>query len=92
MGAEVYRGKRWQRITLAVLDRDKWICQLCFLPIARHARPLADGKGSADHVIPVSAGGAWWDLANLRAAHLGCNRNRGAGSTTGQQYPMTEPW
>jgi 5-methylcytosine-specific restriction endonuclease McrA len=61
-------GSHWRRIKARVIRRDHGICHLC-------GRPGAD---TADHVIPVSLGGAVYDLRNLRAAHdQPCNRVRG---------------
>jgi 5-methylcytosine-specific restriction endonuclease McrA len=47
-----------------------WICGQPFTP----ANPP-----TADHVIPVAAGGNSL-LSNLRAAHLSCNARRGVGN------------
>lgn len=47
------------------------ICWLCGKP----------GADSADHVVPYSAGGSD-TKANLRPAHLECNRRRGKRDAT----------
>ena len=56
--------KRWARIRIEVLDRDKWRCVAC----GRR------GRLEVDHVLPMSQGGAVFDLENLqvlcRADHL----------------------
>jgi len=65
----------------AVLDRDRWVCQLCHrrIPKAhRHPHPLS---ASLDHIIPISRGGAHTPT-NVQASHLRCNlskNNRGGG-------------
>lgn len=48
-----------------VIERDEGICHLCNLP----------GADSADHIVPVSMGGAA-TAQNLLAAHRGCNSRR----------------
>lgn len=58
-----------------VLDRDGWICQLCFLPIDADAHPHDDLASAVDHILRVEDGGAD-DLENLRAAHRWCNIRR----------------
>lgn len=54
---------------LEVLERDGWRCQLR-LP---GCEVRAD---QADHIVRVRDGGAWFDIANLRAACGPCNRQR----------------
>ena len=39
--------------------------------------PEQVGATTIDHVIPISAGGAWWDERNLAPAHATCNYRRG---------------
>lgn len=62
-----WSGRRAQRLTAAVLERDGGICVWCGGPAS-----------TADHLIPRSKGGAVWDMANLAAACLPCNTSRGA--------------
>jgi 5-methylcytosine-specific restriction endonuclease McrA len=89
-----YRGQRWRTLRLHVLERDGWVCQLCFEPIDPHARARTARAPVVDHIIPVSAGGAWHDPTNLRAAHWGCN---GARANNGRKarapvYPFPRRW
>lgn len=91
MAHPAYRGRRWSTVRLEVLERDAWRCALCGGDIDRHARPgSTDTAGTADHIVPVLAGGAWWDLSNLRAAHVGCNRAR-ANKTRHRRRPRRYP-
>lgn len=65
---------RYKPIDIA--DRDGWICSLCGDPIDRDA-PYTDRLSlSIDHVVPLTKGGTD-ELANLRAAHMGCNATKG---------------
>jgi len=50
---------RWKTLTTAVVYRDSGICWKC-----GH-----EGAKTADHLVPVSQGGAAWDTANLKAVH-----------------------
>lgn len=61
-----------------VLDLGAWHCKLCDTPIDRLAEYPKDFDeyGSIDHITPMSLGGAHvW--ANVQAAHLGCNIEKG---------------
>lgn len=59
-----------------VLARDGWACQLCRRPIDP-AIPWPDPRSpSIDHIVPLSRGGQH-SLANVQAAHLGCNSAKG---------------
>ncbi|HEY9474658.1 MAG TPA: HNH endonuclease [Mycobacteriales bacterium] len=60
-------GRPWRRVRAAVILRDQGICWLCGLP----------GATTADHITPLSKGGAPLDPGNLRAAHHSCNSRRG---------------
>lgn len=66
--------------TMAVANRDGWVCHLCGKDIDRERRHWAGNPDplalSIDHVIPWSKGGTD-DLDNLRAAHWRCNVSRG---------------
>ena len=62
------RGRRWLKVSRAVIIRDHGICHVCHLP----------GADTADHIVSIKYGGAWYDMANLKAAHRGCNARRGA--------------
>jgi 5-methylcytosine-specific restriction endonuclease McrA len=60
-------GRQWRRVKARVIRRDHGICHLCGQA----------GADSADHLIPVAHGGSIYSLANLAAAHIGCNKVRG---------------
>lgn len=63
---------------LAIYERDGWVCQICYLPIAVDAPVNDDYAPSLDHITPRSAGGGH-ETDNLRLAHRLCNAKRGAG-------------
>lgn len=94
MAHPAYRGRRWITVRAAVLERDGWRCQLCGEPIDPYLPPGShDDAGTADHIIPVLAGGAWHDPANLRAAHVRCNRARAnATRHRRRRYPTPRAW
>lgn len=59
----------WRKIRAQVLERDGGLCQI--------RGPRCTGTATAvDHIIPVQAGGPWFDPANLRGACVNCNNGR----------------
>ncbi len=67
----------WPRgLREAILARDGWRCQI-------RGKRCTDIATQIDHIVPVRAGGDWFDPDNLRAACQRCNydvRRVGAGS------------
>lgn len=64
---EKWGGRKAQAYVVATLEVYGRVCWLCGLP----------GANSADHVIPISKGGAVFDLLNLGPSHRRCNYSRG---------------
>lgn len=52
-------------------------CALCGQPINPDAPHLDPGELTVDHVTPLSAGGAPFEMKNCQAAHRACNRAAG---------------
>lgn len=77
-----HRGRRRSAVTrrtrLRILERDGWHCYLCDRPIDRARAGTDPLAASVDHVWPTAMGGPD-DENNLRAAHLGCNLEKGDG-------------
>ncbi|WP_081920222.1 HNH endonuclease [Terrabacter tumescens] len=78
-GLRSARGKRrparspeYLRHRKAVLERDDWTCQICWLPLDPDASMVDDLYPQADHITPVALGGDD-GMENLRAAHRWCN-------------------
>jgi len=57
----------WRKLRAQVLERDGYRCRYC-----------GDPATHADHVVPVSMGGAHLDPANVVAACAPCNRRKGS--------------
>ena len=75
-------SRRWARVRREVLERDGYRCQGC-------------GKAGVlevDHVVPVSAGGDRWDLANLQALCRGCHIAKTRNETGPRPSPARERW
>lgn len=76
--AELAARRRAQKTTTelekihlaAIYDRDRGICHLCCLPVAR-------ADATLDHVIPLSKGGSH-TFENVKLAHAVCNSRKGA--------------
>jgi hypothetical protein len=69
MTEPVYRTAAWKRIRLVVLERDGGVCQI-------RLRGCKGNASAVDHIVPVSAGGDWYALENLRASCANCNSRR----------------
>lgn len=65
---------RWRTFRATVLARDRYLCTIRDKGCTVHA-PLRGGH--VDHIVPLSMGGAKYDLANVRAACRSCNLKRG---------------
>jgi 5-methylcytosine-specific restriction endonuclease McrA len=63
--AKAWGGPKRLRAIVFALYGDR--CWLCGKPGAR----------TVDHVVPISKGGAMFDVANMRPAHMSCNQSRG---------------
>ena len=59
-----------KRLRAAVLERDGYVCQLCF-------EPVDPGDVHLDHIKPWSKGGRTV-MSNLQVAHSRCNMRKGA--------------
>jgi len=64
---------RWRVFRAAVLQRDHYRCKINGPGCTTHA--LLRG-GHVDHIVPLDAGGAKYDMANARAACARCNTSR----------------
>mgnify|MGYP002638221667 CR=1 FL=1 len=64
-----------------VFERDNWICHICNKKINRKAVAPQWDSASIDHVIALARGranGGVHSYANCKAAHLRCNKSKGA--------------
>ena len=62
-GKRIYESKRWRKLRLIVFARDGWRCVRCGKA----------GRLECDHIKPVSDGGSWFDMDNLRTLCRGCH-------------------
>ena len=76
---DIRKTRRWQRLRRVILERDRYTCKL-------NLPGICWGQAtSVDHIIPLSAGGAPYDPANLRAACGACNSSLSPGGRPGYQ-------
>lgn len=66
-----YNDPAWRRVRKLVLERDDYVCQI-------RGRGCTGLATTVDHIIPLSAGGARLDPANLQAACSFDNTAKGA--------------
>lgn len=77
MAADIYNTHRWRKL-VRLLVRPGAICEVeeCAASsrvILFGLRPRHPLGPSLDHIVELQYGGAPYDPANLRPAHLGCN-------------------
>ena len=61
---EVRSLAKWKRVRRLALDRDGYRCRAC---------GKAAGRFEIDHVVPIAAGGAPFDLDNLQSLCRPCH-------------------
>lgn len=71
------RGRSFDRVRLAVAERDRWTCAGCLEQIDPALRRPHPRALHVDHKIPLAAGGTD-DPSNLAAMHADCNLRKGA--------------
>ena len=76
-----YDDAPWRAVRLLVLERDGWMCQI------RGPRCELDAN-EADHIVPWRVGGAYYDMANLRASCGNCNKRRAKREGVGSRKPV----
>ena len=67
----VYRKNR------AYVLRTQDICGICGQPIDNELKYPDPMSKSLDHIVPINLGGHPFDRANMQAAHLMCNLQKG---------------
>ena len=60
----------WQRVRRVIYERDGGICMKC-------GKQVSKEDYHVDHIIPIAAGGAEWDLNNLELSCPECNLKKG---------------
>lgn len=68
MSKQSSRGAAWNRLRLAVLERDGWVCSSCGRWLEDN-HPDPDHKATVDHITPKEAGGRD-EMTNLVAMCL----------------------
>lgn len=92
-----HRASGWQRIRKLAWDRDRKaraVCHICGERIDYSLAPsTAPLSYEPDHLQPVSkCPELELDLNNVAAAHMRCNRQRGAGSNDGAIGQRSRIW
>lgn len=72
----VMDDKVWQEVRKRAIASKDPICALCGNPIDMEAPAKTPMSCEVDHIIPVSRGGAAYDIDNLQLTHMKCNRQK----------------
>lgn len=67
-----YQSTRWKKIRIVVIRRAFGLCQDC------EKRGILVSGNNVDHILPVSQGGAIWDLDNLQLLCETCHNAKTA--------------
>lgn len=66
-------GSAWDRLRRRILERDRYLCQVCFTAAPQRITPARE----VDHILPKAKGGTD-DPANLRGICVPCHRDKSA--------------
>lgn len=66
VGSAIYRTPQWKAVRLLAKRRDGWCCVDCG----------AKGRLEVDHIVPLRAGGAPYDLDNLASRCPACHARK----------------
>ena len=69
---DFFMNTDWQRVRKVIRERDGHRCMKCGKKIGRGQ------DWHIDHIIPISKGGAEWDMNNLELSCAPCNLSKGA--------------
>jgi 5-methylcytosine-specific restriction protein A len=85
----LYSTRAWQRLSTRVLDAWRGEHGNWCPGYQRTAHPAVDL--TVDHVVPLAAGGAPFDIANTAVLCRSCNSTKGASTDRGGVDPRTTP-
>lgn len=68
--------KLWKQVRKRVIASKDPVCAICGNPIDMTAPAKSPLSCEVDHIIPVSRGGAPYDMDNLQLTHAKCNRQK----------------
>ena len=74
--------RTWNVVRRRVLTRDKYRCQHCG----------RGGRLEVDHIIPISEGGAMYDMANLQTLARACHIEKTRIENRGVEHPEKLAW
>ena len=96
---ERWNNKAWRDVRKRAIQTKDPYCAICgkFIDTTLPAfDPLAC---EADHIIPISRGGAPYELSNIQLTHSRCNRKKGAkineessGADLSNPFPISNSW
>lgn len=104
-GGENFNQAAWKEARQRAIQSKDPYCAECHKWIDV-TLPMIDEQGGrnalaveVDHIIPLSRGGAPYELTNLQLTHMRCNRKKGSkmqsdydGVGVGNPIPVSQSW
>ena len=81
--------RRWWKIRKRVIHRDRYKCLMCKIKVDDKCYPSWDHAATVDHIVPLSQGGAPYDLDNLQTLCLKCHRRKSKVDDSPDYTPVT---
>lgn len=66
----------WEAVRRRAIQSKDPVCGICGKPIDMNAPAQSPMSCEVDHIIPISRGGAPYDIDNLQLTHMRCNRQK----------------
>ena len=72
----LFDDKLWQKVRKRAIASKDPVCALCGVAIDMEAPAKSPMSCEVDHIVPVSRGGAPYDIENVQLTHMKCNRQK----------------
>lgn len=94
---EKWDNKAWRAVRKRALESKDPYCAICGRWIDIELPAFQPLSCEVDHIIPISRGGAPYEISNLQLTHLKCNRQKGAkiegeGEKIETPFPVSNSW
>ena len=78
----IVNPRRWRALRRRIVNSDGWRCVQCGKA----------GRLEVDHVVPIQAGGDWWEPENLQTLCRTCHFAKTARENANPESPERAEW